>query len=113
MLEAKIDQLKQSIDRLIEVISATNCTAAPAAPSNLARKPEQPTTTAVGASDADGANTAAVPYEKVRDAVVSLSSTKGRDAAVAVLNGLGVKNAKELKPEQYPAALDALTKAAA
>lgn len=109
MLEAKIDQLKQSIDRLIEVLSATSGTAATAVPSNPAPAASQP----ASAVPSKGETPDAVPYEKVRDAVVSLSSTKGRDAAVAVLNGLGVKTAKELKPEQYSAALDALTKAAA
>lgn len=109
MLEAKIDQLKQSIDRLIEVLSATGTTGTPSTPAPAAA-PVKAETSAVPSK---GETPDAVPYEKVRDAVVSLSSTKGRDAAVAVLNGLGVKNAKELKPEQYPAALDALTKAAA
>jgi hypothetical protein len=109
MLEAKIDQLKQSIDRLIEVLSATGTTGTPSTPAPAAAPAKAETSAAPVKADTSDA----VPYEKVRDAVVSLSSTKGRDAAVAVLNGLGVKNAKELKPEQYATALDALTKAAA
>lgn len=109
MLEAKIVELKQSIDALIAVLSTNAATAAPSA-GNAAKPdaPKQPTAAPAKAETSD-----AVPYEKVRDAVVSLSSTKGRDAAVAVLTTLGVKTAKELTPDQYGAALDALTKAAA
>ena len=47
----------------------------------------------------------AVKYEDVRAAVLGLAEKKGHTAAVAVLAGLGVKSAKELKPEQYAEAL--------
>lgn len=51
------------------------------------------------------ADAPAVKYEDVRAAVLGLAEKKGHTAAVAVLAGLGVKSAKELKPEQYAEAL--------
>ena len=52
-----------------------------------------------------------VSLDEVKAAVLKLAATKGRDAAVAVLQSFGVAKAPELKPEQYAPALDALTKA--
>ena len=49
-----------------------------------------------------------VSYDDVKRAVLDLAKTRGRDAAVEVLESFGVSKATELKPEQYAAALKAL-----
>lgn len=54
-----------------------------------------------------------VPYEDIKQAVVSLMARKGADRVLKVLEPFGLKSAKQAKPEQYPALLDALIKAAA
>lgn len=54
-----------------------------------------------------------VSLDEVKAAVLKLAATKGRDAAVGVLQSFGAAKAPELKPEQYAPALDALTKAMA
>lgn len=52
-----------------------------------------------------------VTLDEIKAAVLKLAATKGRDAAVGVLQSFGAAKAPELKPEQYAPALDALTKA--
>lgn len=49
-----------------------------------------------------------VTIDEVKAAVLKLAATKGREAAVAVLQSFGAAKAPELKPEQYGAVLDAL-----
>lgn len=44
---------------------------------------------------------ATVTYDDVKRAVLDLSKAKGSPAAKAVLQGLGVDKAPDLKPEQY------------
>ena len=52
-----------------------------------------------------------VSLDEIKAAVLKLAATKGRDAAVAVLQSFGAAKAPELKPEQYAPALDALNNA--
>lgn len=52
-----------------------------------------------------------VDYTSVQKAVFALANAKGRDAALAVIGTFGKASAKELAPEQYEAALAALTAA--
>lgn len=54
---------------------------------------------------------AALEYADVSKAVLDLVKAKGRDAAVEVLTQFGVSHAKELKPEQWAEALEALNAA--
>lgn len=54
-----------------------------------------------------------VSLDEVKAAVLKLAATKGRDAAVGVLQSFGAAKAPELTPEQYAPALDALNKAMA
>ncbi len=54
-----------------------------------------------------------VTYDEVKALVLLVSKDKGREAAAAVLNGLGVAKAPELKAEQYAAAVKQLTAALA
>lgn len=52
-----------------------------------------------------------VTLDEIKAAVLKLAATKGRDAAVAVLQSFGAAKAPELKPEQYGDALTALNDA--
>lgn len=52
-----------------------------------------------------------VSIDEVKVAVLKLAATKGRDAAVAVLQSFGAAKAPELKPEQYARVLEALNNA--
>lgn len=52
-----------------------------------------------------------IDYTSVQKAVFALANAKGRDAALAVIGTFGKASAKELAPEQYEAALAALTAA--
>lgn len=52
-----------------------------------------------------------VSIDEVKAAVLKLAATKGRDAAVAVLQSFGAAKVPELKPEQYAPALEALNNA--
>lgn len=49
-----------------------------------------------------------VTIDEVKAAVLKLAATKGREAAVAVLQSFGAAKAPELKPEQYGDVLAAL-----
>jgi hypothetical protein len=49
----------------------------------------------------------AIPYEKVRDAVLAHVAVHGNASTLAVLQTLGVQNAQALKPESYAQALRA------
>ena len=48
-------------------------------------------------------------YEPVGKAITTFAAKHGRDATLAKLAELGVKSGKELKPEQYAAALAAFS----
>ena len=48
-----------------------------------------------------------VSYDQVKDAIIGLSKTKGRAAAVAVLDQFGVDVATKLTADQYPAVVQA------
>lgn len=52
-----------------------------------------------------------VTLDEIKAAVLKLAATKGRDAAVGVLQSFGAAKAPELKPEQYGDALTALNDA--
>ena len=65
------------------------------------------TTTEVAAPTHDEPNAPAATYEDVAKAIIALSKEKGRDAAVAVLNKLGVAKATDLTPEEYAKAIAA------
>ncbi len=49
----------------------------------------------------------AVDYPTVQAAILKVANAKGREAALEILSGFGAKAGKELKPEQYEAALAA------
>lgn len=69
-----------------------------------------------GNGDEGAASQSAAPevtYDQVREAVLKLSATKGRDAAIGVLDTFGVGNAKELTEDQWAEAVAALTEALA
>jgi hypothetical protein len=58
--------------------------------------------------------TEALDYEKhVKPAALALAAKKGRDALVAALQPFGCATAKDAKPEQFAALVDALNAAAA
>lgn len=79
--------------------------AAPAPASTAATTDPKPASAA--AAPAPTTATAASPsYEPVGKAITTYAATHGRDAALAKLAELGVKSGKELKPEQYAAALE-------
>lgn len=82
------------------------------------QKPE--TLTQMTASEAEKAlhghanNPADAPtYQATADAVTKLARTKGRDAAVAVLNEFGAAKLPDVKPEQFAAIIAACEKAGA
>lgn len=52
-------------------------------------------------------------YQATADAVTQLARTKGRDAAVAVLNEFGAAKLPDVKPEQFAAIIAACEKAGA
>lgn len=52
-------------------------------------------------------------YQATADAVTKLARTKGRDAAVAVLNEFGAAKLPDVKPEQFAAIIAACEKAGA
>ena len=72
-----------------------------------------PSTTQAATNTAPAAAAPTVTYQDIQQAVIGLSSKKGRDAAVAVLKSLGVENAKQLTEAQWPGALAQLQAAAA
>lgn len=53
----------------------------------------------------------AVDYPTVQAAILKLANAQGRDLALQILAGFGAKAGKELKPEQYEAALAAFNAA--
>lgn len=55
------------------------------------------------ASQGGETDAAAVPYDTVRDLVLKVSQTKGRNVAVDALSRFGVTSAKDLLPAQYGA----------
>ena len=52
-------------------------------------------------------------YQATADAITKLARTKGRDAAVAVLNEFGAAKLPDVKPEQFAAIIAACEKAGA
>ena len=63
---------------------------------------------------AQATETADAPtYQATADAVTKLARTKGRDAAVAVLNEFGAAKLPDVKPEQFAAIIAACEKAGA
>ena len=52
-------------------------------------------------------------YQATADAVTKLARTKGRDAAMAVLNDFGAAKLPDVKPEQFAAIIAACEKAGA
>lgn len=92
-----------------------------AAPAKAEPKPKPETKPTPAPAVEDTPEAAATPadpetlvsLDEVKAAVLKLAATKGRDAAVGVLQSFGAAKAPELKPEQYAPALDALNKAMA
>lgn len=52
-----------------------------------------------------------VDYPTVQASILKVANAKGRDRALEILGTFGAKTGKELKPEQYDAALAAFTAA--
>lgn len=52
-----------------------------------------------------------IGYDQVKDAVIALHQSQGREAVLKVLAGFDVDHGSKLVPEQWPAALQALTEA--
>ena len=83
--------------------------AEPAAPEAKAEAPTPEPEKQPEVAEAAGETTAEViDYALVRAAILKVSAEKGREAAAAVLEGLGVAKGPDLKPEQYAPALAAL-----
>jgi ABC-type uncharacterized transport system involved in gliding motility auxiliary subunit len=74
----------------------------PAAPE---KKVEPSTTTQV--ADAPAASDSTATYQDAAAAITKLSRTKGRDAAVAVLQQFGATKLPDVKPEQFAAVVAA------
>lgn len=71
-------------------------------------------TEAVDALNGHANNPADAPtYQATADAITKLARTKGRDAAVAVLNDFGAAKLPDVKPEQFAAIIAACEKAGA
>lgn len=113
-LEASIAELNSNIKVLIGVLNkaghtqpvTTDSPAIASAPATPTPEKTEPSKTAQAAAPA------ALDYTKdVQPLVLRVSSTKGRDTAVAVLAKLGLKSAKEAKPEQYQQLIDACQEA--
>lgn len=69
--------------------------------------PAVTSTASPSASSAPSSSSEALSYEPVGKAITTFAARNGRDATVAKLSEFGVKSGKELKPEQYAAALEA------
>lgn len=69
------------------------------------KKIEEPVTIGITAAPEE------VTYADIVNVGLKLSASKGREAVKAVFEELGVKTAKDIKPEDYPTALAALEKA--
>lgn len=120
-LEAHIKELTDSIKLLTEAIHAGRAAAsakqvtAPAggaalppkqaAEAEQRKKPEAPA--------AEQQQQQAITYDQVKAAVNGLAKAKGRDAVIAALGDLGLKNATEAKPEQWPEIVKKFTDLAA
>lgn len=84
-----------------------------ATPEKAAKEAAAPAPTPVTAAAAPAApvesSTASseLKYDDVAKAITSFVAKHGRDAAITKLGELGVKSGKELKPEQYAAAVEA------
>jgi len=72
-----------------------------AAPAKTASAPSPAAESAAAAAPASTAATDPVNYEQVKQVVIAITKTKGRDVAVAALAQFGVAKAQDLKPEQY------------
>lgn len=66
-----------------------------------AKKTEPAVETAANRSSDADATSDAVTYSQVSDAVLKLVAAKGRAAATDILTDMGLKSAREAKPEQY------------
>ena len=124
-IATSLRDISVSLASIANRLPAANMSA-PAEPSKLDPQPPKPAPAATGAAAATPAPAPAtadtapapaapsdVPYEDIKQAVVSLMARKGADRVLTVLEPFGLKSAKQAKPEQYPALLDALIKAAA
>lgn len=76
-------------------------------------KPQKDETPAkVGQAEPEpAAEVPTVDYPTVQAAILKVANAKGRDAALSLLTQFNVKAGKELKPEQYEAALAAFNAA--
>lgn len=84
------------------------------APAAIGREADAPKAEAPKAEKPAPAPAAAVTdYAPVGAAITAFAAANGREAAVAKLATFGVKSGKELKPDQYAAALAAFSAAEA
>lgn len=113
-LEARIDALNGNLSILIGLLQAGQSIAssaaapasAPATPKSApaaAAAPTPPPPVAEAATQPEP--DAAITFEDVKKAVITISSRKGlgRDAAVNLLKEFGAQRAPDVKPEQYQA----------
>ena len=90
-------------------VQKTDATAeAPAAPAKPAKAKPAPAAQDVQKMDAPAhAAAPAIDYAQVGPAITAYAAAHGRQATLDKLASFGVKSGKELKPEQYAAALAA------
>ena len=111
-LEAAVQENTAALRELIAHLAAGG---APVAPKSV-KKPETVKTEPVAAQAAavesagQPVDVVVVEYDDVKDAIIKLSSKKGRDAAVAVLKQFSAAKVPDLKPEDYAAVHAAASK---
>ena len=89
-------------------------TAKQTAKTEVKDEPKAEAQAAATTETAQATETADAPtYQATADAVTKLARTKGRDAAVAVLNEFGAAKLPDVKPEQFAAIIAACEKAGA
>lgn len=89
-------------------------TAKETAKTEVKDEPKAEAQAAAATETAQATETADAPtYQATADAVTKLARTKGRDAAVAVLNEFGAAKLPDVKPEQFAAIIAACEKAGA
>lgn len=89
-------------------------TAKETAKTEVKDEPKAEAQAAAATETAQATETADAPtYQATADAVTKLVRTKGRDAAVAVLNEFGAAKLPDVKPEQFAAIIAACEKAGA
>ena len=113
-LEDKVQHVVQEMQGLTNAITqlASIIRAQPLSP-QPPKTGRQPAASAVQGAPAAAAapkkeEPKAPTYDTVKSAILQLAQEKGREAAVTVLAKFGATSGKDLKPEQYEAALNAI-----